>query len=118
MKHNTDGSIERYKTSLIAKWYIQRYGVDYQETFVPVAKMNSVRILLSVAANKDWALHQFDIKNTFLHGDLKDEVYMDIPLGFDDSKSVENVCKLKKFLYSLNQYPRVWFERFTHLILK
>ena len=71
-----------------------------------MAKMNSVTILLSLATNKDWALHQFDIKNAFLHGDLKEEVYMDILSRFDDSKSVGKVCKLKKSLYSQNQYSR------------
>ena len=80
--------------------------------------MNSIRILLSLAANKDCALHQFDVKNAFLHGNLEDEVYMDIPLGFDDSKSARKVCKLKKFLYGLKQSPRAWFERFTHAMLK
>ena len=90
----------------MANWYTQTYGMDYQETFVPVAKMNSIKILLSLAANKDWALHQFDVKNAFLHGDLEEEGYMDISPGFDDSKSPGKVCKLKKSLYSLKQSPR------------
>ena len=118
MKHNVDGSIERYKAKLVVKGNIQTYGVDYQETFVPVAKMNSVRILLCLAANKDWTLHQFDVKNAFLHGDLEEEVYIDNPPGFDDSKSAGKVCKLNKSLYGLKQFPRAWFEKFTHAMLK
>ena len=80
--------------------------------------MNSVRILLSLVANKECALHQFDIKNAVLHGDLEDKVYMNIFLGFDDNKLAEKVCKLKKLLYGLKQSSIKWFERFTHAMLK
>ena len=83
-----------------------------------MAKMNAVRILLFLAANKDWALRQFNVKNNFLHGDLEEDVYIDIPPGFNESKSVGKVCKLKKSLYDLKQSPRAWFERFTHAMLK
>ena len=78
-----------------------------------MAKMNSVRILLSLAANFGWDLHQFDVKNAFLHGDLEEEVYMDVPPGFEDIKTEGKVCRLKKSLYGLKQSPRAWFERFT-----
>ena len=71
MKHNADSSIEKYKTRLVAKGYTQTYEVDYQDTFRLVTKMNSVRILLSLATNKDWVLHQFDVINAFLYGDLE-----------------------------------------------
>ena len=82
IKYNVEGKIKRYKARLIAKGYTQTYGIDFQETFSLVAKLNIVRALLSLAANFDWALHQFDVKNTFLHGDLKEEIYMDLPPGY------------------------------------
>src|SRR5436190_16780783 len=94
------------------KGYTQTYGMDYEKTFSPVAKMNTVRILLSCAENRDWKVHQLDVKNAFLHGDLREEVYKEIPPGFDDPKIVGKVCRLKHSLYGLKQSPRAWFDRF------
>ncbi|RVW96559.1 Retrovirus-related Pol polyprotein from transposon TNT 1-94 [Vitis vinifera] len=95
------------------RWiYTVKYKVD--ETFAPVAKINTIRVLLSLAANLDWPLQQFDVKNAFLHGELSEEVYMDLPPGcMVSEKQCQKVCKLKKSLYGLKQSPRAWFGRFT-----
>ena len=116
IKSKADGSVEKYKVRLVAKGFTQTYGIDYQETFAPVAKINSIRVLLSLAVNSNWPLHQLDVKNVFLNGDLEEEVFMSPPPGFEESFGVGKACKLKKSLYGLKQSPISWFERFGKVI--
>ncbi|RVW39495.1 Retrovirus-related Pol polyprotein from transposon RE1, partial [Vitis vinifera] len=116
--HNPDGSINRFKARLVAKGFTQSYDIDYEETFAPVAKLNSIKVLLSVAVNLDWNLHQLDVKNAFLNGELEEEVYMKIPPSMETPENSGKVCKLRKSLYGLKQSPRAWFDRLTRVVKK
>ena len=105
VKLKSDGSLDRYKARLVVLGNKQEYGLNYEETFAPVAKMTTVRTILAIASSKSWALHQMDVKNAFLNGDLKEEIYMKLPPGMSMTASHE-VCKLKCSLYGLKQAPR------------
>ena len=118
IKYKANGDIDRFKARLVAKGFTQSYGIDYQETFAPVAKLNTIRILLSLAVNLDQQLHQLDVKNAFLNGDLEEEVYMDIPSGLEKKMNINKVCRLRKSLYGLKQSPQAWFDRFTKVVKK
>jgi Reverse transcriptase (RNA-dependent DNA polymerase) len=96
----------------VAKEYNQMYDIDYDDTFVPVTKMSTVRTLVSLAVNGGWKLHRLDVKNAFLHGDLLEEVYIEIPSSFGTNQTIGKVCRLRKSLYGLKQSPRRWFDRF------
>ena len=113
VKRHADESVSRYKARLVAKEFHQQARIDYGETFSPVIKPTTVRIILTLAAHYTWPLRQLDISNAFLHGFLKENVYMAQPQGFIDPLRPHHVCKLHKSLYGLKQAPRAWFERFT-----
>lgn len=112
IKCKADGNIKRNKARLVAKGFTQTLRIDYQETFAPVAKMISIWVLLSLAINHGWPLHQLEVKNAFLNGDLDKKVYMSLPSGFEKKFGEGKVCRLKKSLYGLKQWPRAWFELF------
>ncbi|WKA05457.1 hypothetical protein VitviT2T_023423 [Vitis vinifera] len=109
-KYFSNDDIERLKSRLVVLGNHQEAGIDYHETFSPVAKMTTVRAFLAIATSKNWELHQMDVHNAFLHGDLEEEVYMKLPPGFERSDP-NLVCRLRKSLYGLKQAPRCWFAK-------
>ena len=106
LKYNPDGSIAHYKARLVARGFSQAYGLDYHETFSPVARLSSIRVLFSIALDQSWPLHQLDVSNAFLYGDLDEQVFMEQPPGYVAQGESSEVCLLKKAIYGLKQSPR------------
>jgi hypothetical protein len=102
--------VTRNKARLVAKGYAQVAGLDFEETFAPVDRLESIRILLANAAHHSFRLFQMDVKSAFLNGPIKEEVYIEQPPGFEDERCPDHVCKLSKALYGLKQAPRAWYE--------
>ena len=107
-KRGADGTITKYKARLVAKGFLQRYGVDYDETYAPVARYPSIRAILALTAHHDWELHQMDVKSAYLNGDLEEDIYMTQPEGYVADDQQHLVCKLAKSLYGLKQAGRTW----------
>ena len=116
-KRDSMGNVERYKARLVAKGYTQKDDIDYKETFSPVSKKNSLRIIMALVAHYDLELHQMDVMTAFLNGDLEEEVYMDQPQAFETTGKESLVCKLKKSIYGLKQASRQWYLKFNNTIL-
>jgi hypothetical protein len=110
-KLNELGEVDKYKARLVAKGYSQQYGVDYTEVFVPVARMDTVRMIVAVAAQRNWTIYQLDVKSAFLHGKLSEDVFVEQPKGYEKKGSEGKVYQLHKALYGLKQAPRAWFSR-------
>ena len=111
IKKNAKGEVERHKARLVAKGYKQQYGVDYDEVFAPVARMETIRLLISLAAQMKWRIFQLDVKSAFLNGYLEEDVYVEQPMGFVIEGQEGKVLKLNKALYGLKQAPRAWNTR-------
>uniref|UniRef100_A0A2N9H138 Reverse transcriptase Ty1/copia-type domain-containing protein n=1 Tax=Fagus sylvatica TaxID=28930 RepID=A0A2N9H138_FAGSY len=116
-KYNTDGSLQTFKARLVAKGFRQKEGIDYFDTYAPVARIASIRVLLALASIFNLYVHQMDVKTAFLNGDLDEEVYMEQPEGFIMHGHEKKVCKLVKSLYGLKQAPKQWHEKFDSVIL-
>ena len=110
-KLNADGSVNKYKARLVVKGYSQVFGVDFSETFAPVARLDTIRMLLALTAQKGWKTYQLDVKSAFLNGYLQEEIYVEQPEGFQVKGQEEKVYLLKKALYGLKQAPRAWYSR-------
>jgi hypothetical protein len=104
-KYRADGSLARHKARWVVRGFSQRYNMDYDETFGPVVKPATIRVVLSIAASRSWPIHQLDVKNAFLHGHLNETVYCQQPPGFVDLVAPDHVCLLQKSLYGLKQAP-------------
>ena len=115
-KLHANGSIERHKACLVAKGFSQIHGLDFGDTFNPVVRPATIRIILSIAVTSGWPLHLLDVKNAFLHGHLSEEVYMEQPPGYTDPQFPQHVCHLKRALYELKQGPHAWFQRFSSFL--
>jgi hypothetical protein len=111
VKYVADGRIEKYKAHFVARGFSQVEGVDYDETFVPVARYTLIRAVISIVAKMGWKIHKMDVKTTFLNGLIEEEVYIEQPLGFEVHGRESHVCRLKKALYGLKQAPRAWYSR-------
>ena len=117
-KFKEDENIDKYKARLVEKGYKQKEGIDYEDTFAPVAKLNTIRLLIALATKHNWNIHQLDVKSAFLNGDLKEEVYLVQPEGFFKQGQEHLVCRLRKALYGLKQAPRSWYVKIDTFFLQ
>ena len=117
-KFKENGEVDKYKARLVVKGYAQEYGVGYTEVFALVARMETIRLVVALAAQKGWPIYQLDVKSAFLHGELDETVYVDQPCGYVQKGDEHEVYKLKKALYGLKQAPRAWYSHIEAYFLK
>ena len=117
-KLKENGEVDKYKAHLVAKGYKQEFGVDYKEVFAPVVRLDTIRLVIALAAQNAWPIFQLDVKSAFLHGDLVEEVFIDQPPGYVKTGCEHKVYKLKKALYGLKQAPRAWYSHIHAYFLK
>ncbi|KAJ9559825.1 hypothetical protein OSB04_004985 [Centaurea solstitialis] len=117
-KMKADGTIDKYKARLVIKGYNQREGLDYFDTYSPVTRLTSIRLVLAIASLRNLEVHQMDVKTAFLNGDLEEEIYMEQPEGYVAPGQERKVCKLVKSLYGLKQAPKQWHQKFDHVMLE
>jgi hypothetical protein len=117
-KLNEFVEVDKFKARLVAKGYTQQYGVDYTEVFAPVARIDIVRMIIALAAQRNWPIYQLDVKSSFLHGELSEDVFVEQPKVYEQKEGGHKVYKLHKALYGLKQAPQAWFScikaHFTH----
>ena len=111
VKQVADGSVEKYKAIFVNRGFSQIEGIDYEETFAPVARYSSIRMILSLSAQMGWHIHQMDVKTAFLNGVIEEEVYIEQPEGFEIFSNESHVRKPKRALYGLKQAPRAWYTQ-------
>ncbi|KAL0549588.1 hypothetical protein IC582_014074 [Cucumis melo] len=116
-KMKTDGSIDKYKARLVAKGYKQQERLDYFDTYSPVTRITSIRMLIAISALHGFEIHQMDVKTTFLNGELDEEIYMQQLEGFVSPSQEKKVCKLIRSLYGLKQAPKQWHEKFDSVMM-
>src|ERR671926_1445468 len=117
-KHDDQGNVVRNKARLVAKGFSQVEGLDFGETFAPVARLAAIRILLAYASHHEMKLFQMDVKSAFLNGFINELVYIDQPPGFEDPRYLNHVYRLSKALYGLKQAPRAWYERLRDFLIE
>ncbi|GJY21437.1 retrovirus-related pol polyprotein from transposon TNT 1-94 [Tanacetum coccineum] len=116
-KRDEENTVIRNKSRLVAKGYAQKEGIDFEESFAPVARLEAVRLFIAYAAHKSFTVYQMDVKTTFLYGPLKEEVYVNQPDGFVDPYHPDQVYRLKKALYGLKQAPRAWYDELSNFLI-
>ena len=117
LKRNSEGDVVRYKARLVVKVYSQKHGIDYDEVFAPVVRIESICVLIAITAQHSWLLHHLDVKSAFLNGEVQEELYVKHPDGFIVEGKECHVLKLKKALYGLKQAPRAWYFKWHNCLV-